>query len=64
MAINIDFPEETDDPCVVCGEPMDLKAVTDDDPLCWRLVSRDPVKWVCSDKCERIYRRLDLSKGP
>lgn len=59
MAINIDFPEETDDPCVVCGEPMELKHVAGEEPLCWRLVSRQPVKWVCSDKCERIYRRLN-----
>jgi len=53
----VEFPEDSDDPCAVCGEPMEQKDVADKDPLCWRLVSRQPVKWVCSEKCERSYRQ-------
>jgi len=64
MGMNIEFPEETAAPCVVCGEPMELEEeVAESDPRCWRLVSRQPVEWVCSEKCERIYQRLSSRAG-
>jgi predicted nucleic acid-binding Zn ribbon protein len=63
MGMKIEFPEETDDPCVVCGRPMELDEIAEEEPRCWRLVSRQPVEWVCSEKCERVYRRLNSRAG-